>query len=833
MSNRRRIAVILLVLVVSLGGRGAAGATLGPSLAARLDGLAGTSLVGTVVVAFNTDAGLSPSNLLLLTLTGLTRGYLLPNLGMAAVPATAAQVRSLARNASVRSLWLNDRLRYLDEETRVLTGVDRVAGDPGFTALHRGLPVTGRGIGILINDSGIDATHPDLAFGSHVVQNVLSLLDVTSLTGLAVLPVIEGLPVTDLSGHGTHCAGIAGGSGAASGGRHAGVAPGASLIGFGSGPSLFLLNTLGGFEYALARQSQYNIRVISNSWGSPGPFQPDSPIALASKVAHDRGIVVVFAAGNSGPGRDTMSSDAKSPYVISVAAGTKEGGLAVFSSRGIPKAQRAAGDFNAPTITAPGTGREFAADAGRFTSAVVSARAKTGLLDNGGAADLELDPADLPDYTQLSGTSMSAPFVAGTVALMLSADPMLTPDAVKSILVRTASQMPGTSEYEAGAGYVNVYAAVDSAFHRGKAYGTYGGPLDLQPFRLATTTLTAAQAPFQIDYDPLSLPGPGSVNAITFTVGSGVSILDVVAVADSVLQTGDGNTVGMLLTDPAGRTWSSGLAIPIIETPVRQVSVADPAPGVWSLEVRGLRYLSALPEIVLPTSGAALPGLVAGTITQRSIQLPAIADIHGDPARSDIELALKDRMLDVLGDGLFHPSAVVSRGDFAFVLALNTPLRQSLADDPPFPELAAPLAAVAEAVTADGSTLRDYGFDSTGMLAVSSSSASGFAPGNPVTRLEMAVALVKALGLDAAALARAGSDVIATVDGRPVVVSDLADIPSVFRGYAQLALDRGILGVVVTPGPASLVRVAPDAAVTRSSLATAVRRYRQAYSVGN
>ena len=97
---------------------------------------------------------------------------------------------------------------------------------------------------------------------------------------------------------------------------------------------------------------------------------------------------------------------------------------------------------------------------------------------------------------------MATPFVAGTVALLLSVDPTLSPDAVKAILTQTASQMPGFSEFEVGAGYINAYAAIDKAFHRSKPYGTYGGPLDLKSYNLAITTSTVAQQPFHINYSP-------------------------------------------------------------------------------------------------------------------------------------------------------------------------------------------------------------------------------------------------------------------------------------------------------------------------------------------
>ena len=823
-----------ILLIVALAAPAASAATLGSSLTSKLAGLADASPVGTVIVSFNTSSGLKATHLTTLTLAGITRGYTLQSLGMVAVPATAGQIRALASNSSVRSIWLNDRLSYLNDQTRVLTGVDRMKADPEFTRLHGGLPVNGQGIGVMINDSGIDATHPDLPLTSHVVQNVLGMVDgsLTGLTGFLPPLIVENVPDTDTnSGHGTHCAGIVGGSGAASGGRYAGVAPGANLIGFGSGATLAVLNGLGGFEYALDNQSRYNIRVISNSWGGQGAFDPNDPIAIASKTAHDHGIVVLFAAGNSGPGKDTISPEAKAPWVISVAAGTKEGGLASFSSRGLPKLQRPAGDYNAPTLTAPGTGREFASDSGRFTTDVVSTRAKTNLVANGeiSQADLELAPTDLPFYTEISGTSMATPFVAGTVALLLSADPTLTPDQVRDILTQTASQMPGFSEFEVGAGYINVYAAVDKVYHRSKAYGSYGGPLDLQPYNLAIATNTVSQIPFHIDYSPVATPGAGSANSTTFTVAAGISVLDVLGTIGDSLGLGEGNTVGILLTAPDGTVYSSGIALPVLDAPSREVVVKNPLPGTWLLEARGVRGLTTLPEVSLPTSGAALPGPVDGSITQQVYVLPAIADIQGDPAQAEIELVLKNRMMDVLSDGLFHPAYPVTRGDFAKSLVFNTALRQSLADVPRYDDATGPVAAIAEAVSADGSTLRDYDFVPTGMMA---SSGSNFFPDSPVTRLDVAVALVKALGLDAAALAKAGTDVTATFNGQTVVVSDESAIPSALRGYVQLALDRGILSAAFTSAPLAAT-ISPAGGVTRSSLAFAIDHYRQAFAAGN
>jgi serine protease AprX len=791
-------------------------------------------------VAFNTTTGLNASHLVVLQAAGIGSGYTLQHLGMVATPATAGQVRALAGSSVVRSIWLNDHLQYLNNQTRVLTGVDKMRTDANFIRANGGFPVSGKGnFSLVINDSGIDGTHPDTHYPEHVIQNVQTITDTGTLAGFTPLLFVENIPDTDTNvGHGTHCAGIAGGTGAASGGLYAGVAPGVNLVGVGSGAALFILNGLGGFEYAISNQARFGVRIISNSWGGTGAFDPNDPISIASKQAHDLNIVVVFAAGNSGPGKDTMNPYAKAPWVIGVAAGTKEGGLASFSSRGVLKAQRAAGDDNAPTITAPGTGREFASDAAKFTSDVVSVRAKTNIFANGTTADAELPTAFLPFYTEISGTSMATPFVAGSVALILSVDPTLAPDDVKSILTQTASQMPGFSEFEGGAGYINVYAAIDKVFHRGKNYGSYGGPLDLQQYNLQITANTVAQQPFNINYTPAALPGPGSANSTTFTVQAGISILDVFATIDNALMTGNGNTVGLLLTDPNGAKYGSGIMIPILDAPTREVVVKNPVPGSWLLEVRGVRGLTALPEVLLPTSGAAAPGPVNGSITQQVVTFPTIQDIQGDPSQAEIVYVLQNRIMDVFPDGQFHPASLVARSEFAQDLMMNTALRQSLADSAVYADVSGSMEALAEAVGANGSTLRDYNFTPMGMMQAVS--AGSFGPAAQIHRIDVAVALVKALGMDANAQALAGTDVTATYNGQTVVVADESQIPTGLRGYVQIAINRGILNAFFSlqqgPNqfqPTLTATVNPNDAVTRSFLAFALDHYRKAFAAGN
>src|SRR3546814_14551188 len=102
-----------------------------------------------------------------------------------------------------------------------------------------------------------------------------------------MLPItyLEGIPHTDWgSGHRTHCAGTIGGTGAMSNGLYRGVAPGADLVGYGSGAVLLLLDAVGGLDYAAPHQFSYDTpnRALRNHRGSSGQFHPLHPVHLAS-----------------------------------------------------------------------------------------------------------------------------------------------------------------------------------------------------------------------------------------------------------------------------------------------------------------------------------------------------------------------------------------------------------------------------------------------------------------------------------------------------------------------------------------------------------------------
>ncbi|OZM57360.1 hypothetical protein CIB95_07820 [Lottiidibacillus patelloidae] len=445
-------------------------AVIGPHLQKALD--EDSNEVLEVIVTFNGSGAPSLADVNLLSNLGITNGITLQSLPMAGVIATPEQINQLQNSDQVRSIYLNRELQYDLERSTKLIGAQKVHEDADFQSRNGGLPVSGNGIGVIVNDSGIDGTHKDLEYGKNLVQNVYGGTNLNALSSILPVTYTEDVPTTDhTGGHGTHVAGIVGGTGAMSAGKYEGVAPGADLIGYGSGAGLFILDTLTGFDYAITNQFKYNIRVVTNSWGSTGDigtdFDPEHPTNLATKKCYDRGIVVVFSAGNSGrDGEHTITGNfKKAPWVITVANGDKYGKLSDSSSRGL--------ENNGGTVTVDG--KEFTwVDAPSITAPgtdIISTRVISPIGALGTTKDISnQDPGTMPFYTTLSGTSMAAPHIAGVVALMLDADPTLSPDEVKTIIQNTATNMPGYEPWEVGAGYVNAYAAVDEVYNK-KGYG--------------------------------------------------------------------------------------------------------------------------------------------------------------------------------------------------------------------------------------------------------------------------------------------------------------------------------------------------------------------------
>jgi serine protease AprX len=392
------------------------------------------------------------------------------HLPMVFAVATPAAVREIAGTPGIASVYANKRLRYEMFESNQVIKADAVWTYHGSTGY------TGKGVGVAILDSGIDGVYnPGLTFPSKTVANVKFIGSVKDLVTFgedapakpAASLFAENVGTSETtSGHGTHVAGTAAGDGSgSSAGIYKGVAHGANLVGIGTGDALFIFWVLAGFDWLLDHHKQYNIKVVNNSWGTEGAYDPNDPTNVATRVVHDAGITVVFAAGNSGPGANTLNPYSVAPWVISVAAGCKVGVqdptnsasrcndgrqsvLADFSSRGV------AGDpIYHPDITAPGV-------------RIVSTRSPFGPTVGSTAVSSDaricnIAVQHIQYFTCLSGTSMAAPHVAGVVALLQeAAGNRLTPDQVLGILKKSATRLPGYGEWEVGSGYANAFAAV-------------------------------------------------------------------------------------------------------------------------------------------------------------------------------------------------------------------------------------------------------------------------------------------------------------------------------------------------------------------------------------
>jgi serine protease AprX len=439
----------------------------------------------------------SAGALLRLRLAGIKKGFAMRELPMVIADMNLTQLSSVRTQPGVVSIWANRIMKNFTNASRPFIGVNQMMADREVTLRNTGnpgMPISGKGVGIGYIDTGIDGTHKDLEFGPNkkTIQNVIQPLSETVVSdgGLAVgigvsvadilysegfvAPIyLENQPHSDIeSGHGTHGAAVAAGLGVSSGGFYGGVAKGANIIGVNSGNELGLplVGIIGAYDYLLANQFLYNIRVINNSWGdslSADGLSPVNPINVATRISHDRNIVVVFAAGNAGDVANAINPYSTMPWTISVAAGEKQGlgTPAGFSSRGEndgtgtdvagqPADENALPNLR-PDVTAPGVD-------------IKSARMKgVGLTNTIGAVPLfvgandltTIPPAYLPYYTTSQGTSFACPHVAGVVALLLEAKPTLTPDEVVTILRETATPMP-YGERVVGAGYVDAYNAV-------------------------------------------------------------------------------------------------------------------------------------------------------------------------------------------------------------------------------------------------------------------------------------------------------------------------------------------------------------------------------------
>jgi serine protease AprX len=347
---------------------------------------------------------------------------------------------------AVAALADNPAVEYVAVDAPISAAMDvaRKAGGKPTTSQPESW-LKGSGVTIAMVDSGV-AAHPEL-------QTLVAAVDFVG----AYDPLFAPLGSIDANGHGTHVAGIMIGNGTHSyGKKYVGIAPEASLVslrvldGAGRGQTSGMLSAL---QWVLEHKDQYGIRVLNLSLGHP-VYEPANadPLVQAVEELWDAGIVVVCSAGNAGhDGHGTISSPCNSRKVITVGAlndrntlDTWDDTVATFSSLGPTRIDLVA----KPDLIAPGNRIVSARAPGSHLDLIAPERR---VLGNGGY---------IREHFEMSGTSMAAPMVSGTVALMLEQDPLLNPGTVKARLMRSARKVSTGDPFASGAGVLDILAAL-------------------------------------------------------------------------------------------------------------------------------------------------------------------------------------------------------------------------------------------------------------------------------------------------------------------------------------------------------------------------------------
>ncbi|MFC8733529.1 S8 family serine peptidase [Luteimicrobium sp. NPDC057192] len=426
--------------------------------------------------------------------------------------ASAAQAASAQAAAATKTAGTGSAASAALDWSRTIVGADK--------AWAEGYDGTGSTVAVL--DTGVDATHPDLA---------------GAITTTKSFVPAEQADV-DVVGHGTHVSSTVLGRGTESDGEYTGVAPGAKLLmgkvlgddGYGQDSWI-----VAGMEWGAA-----NADVVSMSLGDPTLTDGKDPISQAlNTLSEETGTLFVVAAGNA-YGSGTVSAPGAADDALTVGATDSTDHRAEFSSWG----PRTGDDAIKPDLSAPGQG-------------IVAARSQQ--AQDGGEGW----------YTSMDGTSMATPHVAGAAAIVHQAHPDWTGQELKAALVSSTDALDETV-YEVGSGRLDVPAALDGVDASGSGFlGGYDWPHDGDdPVTRTLTYTNATDAAVTLDL-ALTLDDPDGhktdaahLSASTVTVPAHGSS-DVTLTGDVDDFTGYGSFTGEVVgtVEGAARTVRTSVAL--------------------------------------------------------------------------------------------------------------------------------------------------------------------------------------------------------------------------------------------------------------------------------
>jgi subtilisin family serine protease len=322
----------------------------------------------------------------------------------------------------MKKIWLDKQVSVALDKS-----VPQIGATTAWAAGYKG-----HGVKVAVLDTGIDPNHPD------VKEAIVGAKNFT-----------DDPDYIDHHGHGTHCASTIAGSGAASGGKLKGVAPGAELL-----IGKVLGNSGTGSESGIIEAMDWAVKegadVVSMSLGNPTPSDGTDPLSQAvNHFSETSNTLFVIAAGNAGPDKKTVGSPGAAEKALTVGAVNKSDQLVSFSSQGpLIENYRVK-----PEIVAPGVAIVAARAAGTTMGTVVDA-----------------------NYTSANGTSMATPHVAGAAAILRQSHPDWSADQIKQVLIGTAFRPTTTTltAYQVGGGRADVAQALNANVYSSPAVVSLG-----------------------------------------------------------------------------------------------------------------------------------------------------------------------------------------------------------------------------------------------------------------------------------------------------------------------------------------------------------------------